>query len=340
MFTKLAERQSAVVEAALRDIEPGLSWRGFFVHAEFAHEDAPVQSLTEAFFVLTHPDPAKPRWVPLGESVTRALEALYFAYRDAGQGFAQVDLTVIAPDGRYRFELGLGPSLRLGGQRDPDAKPRLDRRYQQMLLELGLAAPTPEPAPATRAPAQPRRSHVRPATAVNLAQAVAIEVESWHRHLASADRAEAEGRPQIARLFRAAARSEEIQARFHCGLMGAEPPAASTPEAARVGTTLENVTAALEADTSKQTDLYARMKMEAAKEESTKVQDVFFMAKRAAEARACLFSAALDRLTAGADMREIDAFFACSLCGALDFFAPPDGCYGCGTSAARFVSVS
>ncbi|PCC74086.1 hypothetical protein SAMN02745121_07515 [Nannocystis exedens] len=140
MSPKLVECQGQVVNAFMDSLAPGLSWRKAFIHAEFGAEDALAQSLTEAFLVLARPDPARPHSLPLESAVMQALEHLHRDYRAAGHGFHQLDLILDAPDGRYRFEFSHTPSLRLSGQRDPDARPRLARRYAALLAELGLPA--------------------------------------------------------------------------------------------------------------------------------------------------------------------------------------------------------
>ncbi|WAS89743.1 hypothetical protein [Nannocystis punicea] len=135
MFTQLAARQSEVVTAFMDSLEPELSWRRAFIHAEFPADDPDAMSLTEAFLVLARPDPARPHWLPLEFPVIAALERLYRDYLAAGQGFTQLDLSIAAPDGKYRFEFSRDPSPRLNGQRDPDAEPRLLRRYADLLAE-------------------------------------------------------------------------------------------------------------------------------------------------------------------------------------------------------------
>jgi hypothetical protein len=135
MFTQLAARQSEVVAAFMDSVEPELSWRKAFIHAEFRADDPDAPSLTEMFLVLARPDPARPHWLPLEFPVLAALERLYRDYLAAGQGFTRLDLTIAAPDGEYRFEFSRVPSPRLDGQPDPDAERRLLRRYAALLAE-------------------------------------------------------------------------------------------------------------------------------------------------------------------------------------------------------------
>lgn len=135
MFEQLAQLQSAAVNALLDQIEDDPDWRQAFVHAEFRDVGVQAESLIEAFLVPASPEPDRPRYIPLDPDAVIALEALYKGYRDAGQGFARLDLVVAAPDGRYRFTFDDAPSLRMQGRRDPDADAYLLARYAELLAE-------------------------------------------------------------------------------------------------------------------------------------------------------------------------------------------------------------
>jgi hypothetical protein len=135
MFSTLGELQNALVNALLDDVEVADDWRKAFLHAEFKDVAEQVEILAEAFVVPAEPTPQRPPLLFLSSPVLRALEALYFGYRDMGQKFAQLDVTVAAPDGRYRFEFSDEPSLRLAGDSDPAASTRLADRYADLLRE-------------------------------------------------------------------------------------------------------------------------------------------------------------------------------------------------------------
>src|SRR5512142_1168522 len=108
--------------------------------------------------------------------------------------------------------------------------------------------PPPRPTPPRRSCAPPpeirnsrpspkRRSSLMPTTADNLKTAFAGESQANRKYLAYAMKAEKEGYPQIAKLFRAAAEAETIHALAHFQSMGG------------VGSTLENVQAAIAGET-------------------------------------------------------------------------------------------
>src|SRR5512147_1709 len=86
-----------------------------------------------------------------------------------------------------------------------------------------------------------------PSTNENLSVAFAGESQAKRKYLAFARQAEKEGLPQIARLFRAAAEAETIHALGHLGNMGG------------VGTTLQNLEAAVKGETYEFTQMYPPM---------------------------------------------------------------------------------
>ena len=135
MFSTLGQLTDDLVNALLDDVELVPEWRQAFLHAEFRDAGDQVESLAEAFVVRAEPAPQRPPLMLLQSPVMTALEALYRAHRDAGMGFAQLELTVTAPDGRYSLQFSNEPSLRLAGEQDAAAATRLADRYAELLLE-------------------------------------------------------------------------------------------------------------------------------------------------------------------------------------------------------------
>lgn len=133
MAESLAQLQADVVNAFLDEFEDRPGWTKGFIHAEFAVIGDTPQSLAEAFLVGERAGAAGPEHVPLGWPVLRALEALWTGHARAGQGFAQLDLLVAAPDGRYHFAFSSEPSLRLAGKPDPAAEIYLAERYAEIV---------------------------------------------------------------------------------------------------------------------------------------------------------------------------------------------------------------
>ena len=82
---------------------------------------------------------------------------------------------------------------------------------------------------------------------MNLLQAFAGESQANRKYLAFAKQAEKEGYSQVARLFRAAAEAETVHAIAHLRALG------------DIGTTAENLTAAIAGETFEFTEMYPPM---------------------------------------------------------------------------------
>ncbi len=173
-------------------------------------------------------------------------------------------------------------------------------------------------------------NHVRgdttlPTTNENLATAFAGESQANRKYTAFARQAEKEGFPQIARLFRAAADAETIHALGHFANMGG------------VGTTLQNLEAAVAGETYEFTEMYPPM-LKQAQEEGHKGKHMLKFALEAEQVHARLFKEALAAMKSGADLSTMDVYL-CPVCGDIEFGTPPDKCPICGAPAARYVKV-
>jgi rubrerythrin len=164
-----------------------------------------------------------------------------------------------------------------------------------------------------------------PTTQENLAVAFAGESQANRKYLAFAQAAEKEGFAQIARLFRAAADAETIHAHAHLRNMGG------------VGTTLENLKAAVAGETYEYTEMYPPM-VEQAKAEGHRARTMLGFANEAEKVHARLFAEALAALQAGKDLSRMDVYL-CPVCGDVEFGEPPERCPICGAPASRYVKV-
>ncbi len=165
-----------------------------------------------------------------------------------------------------------------------------------------------------------------PTTQENLAVAFAGESQANRKYLAFAQAAEKEGYAQIARLFRAAADAETIHALGHFRNMGG------------VGTTLENLRAAVAGETYEYTEMYPPM-VEQAKAEGHKAKTMLGWANDAEKVHARLFREALAALESGKDLSKMDVYL-CPVCGDVEFGELPEKCPICGAPAARYVKVA
>ncbi len=164
-----------------------------------------------------------------------------------------------------------------------------------------------------------------PKTQENLAVAFAGESQANRKYLAFARQAEKEGLGQIAKLFRAAADAETIHAHAHLANMGG------------VGTTLQNLEAAVAGETYEFTEMYPPMVAQA-EQEGHKARKMLDFANRAEKVHAGLFRQALEALKAGKDLSLMEVYL-CPFCGDVEFGAPPAKCPICGAPAAKYQKV-
>lgn len=160
-------------------------------------------------------------------------------------------------------------------------------------------------------------------TQENLMAAFAGESQANRKYLAFAQKAEKEGKDKIARLFRTVAEAETIHALKHL------------ETAARVGTTGENVKAAVEGETYEFTKMYPGFIETAEEEGQTAAARSFRLANSAEKEHAHLYQKALEALEAGGDL-EADSFHLCPVCGYVSLNQPPDNCPICNAAGKSF----
>ena len=160
----------------------------------------------------------------------------------------------------------------------------------------------------------------------NLKQAFAGESQANRKYLAYAKKAAAEGYPQIAKLFRAAADAETIHAHGHFNALGG------------VHSTLDNLKDAVAGETYEYTEMYPPM-LELAQKEGHKAKVMFGFALKAEEVHARLYRNALESLQAGSDLAVTDVYL-CTVCGNIEVGKPQAKCALCGAPPDKFVAVS
>lgn len=147
----------------------------------------------------------------------------------------------------------------------------------------------------------------------NLQTAYNGESNARAKYLEFARQADAEGFARVAVLFRAAARAEQIHAGNHAGVirkLGAEPKADIQP--AHVGTTAENLKAAIAGETYEYETMYAGFLVEARAAGDAASERVFRFACEAEKEHARLFAEALAHLD---DWKVAVPFYVCPTCG-------------------------
>jgi rubrerythrin len=157
----------------------------------------------------------------------------------------------------------------------------------------------------------------------NLMDAFAGESQANRKYLAFAEKADAEGYAQAARLFRAAAAAETVHAHSHLKV------------AKGVNATAENLKAAIAGETFEFQDMYPDM-IAAAEEEGNKAAvRTFTFANEVEKIHAELYQKALDNLDKQADV----TYYVCSVCGYTCEDEVPDICPVCKAKAKAFFKV-
>jgi rubrerythrin len=159
----------------------------------------------------------------------------------------------------------------------------------------------------------------------DLKESFAGESQANQKYRAFAKKAEQEGFPNIARLFRTTAEAERIHAEGH---LRAQEGIASTRE---------NLQAAIDGETYEYTTMYPPM-LEQAQAEGHRAKLMFGYAVKAEAIHAELYKRALEAVQQGMDLTELK-FYLCPVCGHIEFGDPPAACPICSTAGTRFVQV-
>jgi rubrerythrin len=162
-------------------------------------------------------------------------------------------------------------------------------------------------------------------TLENLKTAFAGESQANRKYLAFARKAEQEGYPQIAKLFRAAAEAETIHALGHFQNLGG------------VGSTADNLREAIAGETYEYSEMYPPM-LEQAEREGHRAKTMFGYATKAEKVHATLYQQALDLLLSGSDLTGVELYL-CPVCGNIELGKPTEKCFICGLPAERYQKV-
>ena len=164
-----------------------------------------------------------------------------------------------------------------------------------------------------------------PTTIENLKEAFAGESQANQKYRAFAKKAEKDGFPNVARLFRTAAEAERIHAEGHLGALDG------------IGSTAENLQAAFEGETYEYTKMYPPM-VEQATADAHKARRMFGYALEAEAVHAKLYTMALEAVKQGKDLTGVE-FYLCPVCGNIEIGKPTEPCKVCGAKADKFVLV-
>jgi rubrerythrin len=160
----------------------------------------------------------------------------------------------------------------------------------------------------------------------NLMAAFAGESQANRKYLAFAKKAQAEGFPQIAKLFRAAAAAETVHALAHFRVAG------------HIKDTATNLQAAVEGEHYEFTTMYPEFIAAAVAEGKKAAQSSFERANEVEQTHHALYSQALEAAKAGHDLPSADVY-VCEVCGHTVVGEPPDECPVCGARRDKFSKV-
>lgn len=162
-------------------------------------------------------------------------------------------------------------------------------------------------------------------TKENLKEAFAGESQANQKYRAFAKKAEKEGFANIAKLFRTAAEAERIHAEGHLNSLEG------------IGSTIENLRAAIAGETYEYTEMYPPMYDQAVGDDH-KAQRMFKYALDAEKVHAELYKLALEAAEQGKDL-DVSEIYLCPVCGHIEFGKPEANCPICGTLASKYVKV-
>lgn len=157
----------------------------------------------------------------------------------------------------------------------------------------------------------------------NLQSAFAGESQANRKYLAFAKKAEAEGYVAAAKMFKAAAAAETLHAHAHLDAMDG------------VGSTQDNLKAAVSGETFEFEKMYPPYLEEAKSDNNAKAIRSFGMAMEAEKVHAKLFDDVLSNLSKD----DASEYYLCPVCGYVEKNGTPDACPICGAKGSSFIKI-
>lgn len=160
----------------------------------------------------------------------------------------------------------------------------------------------------------------------NLKAAFAGESQANRKYLAFAKKADKEGFPQVARIFRAAAEAETVHAHNHLREFGG------------IKSTKENIRAAIDGEHHEFTKMYPEFLEDAKKEGNKGAERTFNLANEVEKVHHKLYTSALEAVESGKDLEKQDVYI-CPVCGYTHEGEPPEKCPVCGAVKKVFQEI-
>ena len=162
-------------------------------------------------------------------------------------------------------------------------------------------------------------------TVEDLKAAFAGKSQANRKYLAFAKKADAEGHPQVAKLFRAAAAAETVHAHNHLRALNG------------ILSTTENLQAAIEGENYEAVSMYPEFVKDAEAEQDKRALRSFNYALEVEKIHEGLYRNALVNL--GKENEEFD-YYVCPVCGYTHERTAPDPCPVCGAVKEKFEKVA
>jgi rubrerythrin len=160
-------------------------------------------------------------------------------------------------------------------------------------------------------------------TQANLEAAFAGESQAHMKYTIFADKAEKEGYPEVARLFRAIAYAERVHATNHLRELGGIDKTAANLETAFDGENYEN------------TEMYPAFDAVAKLQEEKRAQRSIHYALEAEKIHEAMYIGARESVLTGKDIASAPVF-VCPVCGHTVIGEAPDKCPVCGLLKAKY----
>jgi rubrerythrin len=160
----------------------------------------------------------------------------------------------------------------------------------------------------------------------NLKAAFAGESQASRKYLYFAEKADKDGQPQVARLFRAASEAETVHARNHLNALNG------------IGSVADNLKEAVGGEHYEFTDMYPGFISQSQTEKNSKAEVSFNWANKVEKVHHALYQKALKEVEAGKNP-EAKPVFVCQRCGNTVEGEAPDKCPVCNAAKVLFKKI-
>lgn len=160
-------------------------------------------------------------------------------------------------------------------------------------------------------------------TEENLKNAYAGESQAYMRYLIFAEKAEEEGLPNIAKLFRAIAYAEHVHAKNHYNVLG------------MIRDTAENLRLSIDGENHEVTEMYPAYTAVAELQEEKGALRVMNWALQAEKIHMGMYQKAKQAVESGKDIK-IGPIYICKVCGYTAEGEEPERCPICGAPRGKF----